>query len=208
MMPEVSPPPAGPEGSLDLRSPRVRDHSIPYPPLATGQGADRAVPGAPVVAGTLCARGHINRPGMAGCVRCGLPIEPEGSYTVSGTRPALGCLIADDGNIFRLDRGYLVGSNPLQDPTVRGGLARPLVLPGSDVSATHAEIRLHDWDVLLTDRSSAGGTCVYEPDAGDWERLGPYQPRLLKPGTHIAFGQRVATFVTPWIPGQPPPPAG
>ncbi|MBV9660415.1 MAG: FHA domain-containing protein [Acidimicrobiales bacterium] len=192
-----------PQRSLDLRSPQVRQHSIPYPPLPVGGGPDRAVAGAPVVAGVICPRGHLNRPGMTGCVRCGSAIPAEGSYSVSGTRPALGCLVVDDHNIYRLDRGYLVGSNPGRDPTVRGGLALPLTLRGQDVSATHAEIRLHDWDVLLTDRSSAGGTCVYEPDAGDWERLRPFEPRLLKPGTHIAFGQRVATFVTPWIPGQP-----
>jgi hypothetical protein len=193
----------GPQGSLNLRSPKVLQRTIPYPPLPTGRGPDRAVASTPVVAGILCPKGHINRPAMVSCVRCGASIPEEGSYSVSGTRPALGCLIVDDGNIFRLDRGYLVGSNPTRDPTVRGGLALPLVLRGQDVSTTHAEIRLHDWDVIVTDRSSAGGTSVYEPDAGDWERLRPYDPRVLKPGTHIAFGQRVATFVTPWIPGHP-----
>lgn len=198
----------GPQGSLNLRSRRVRQRAIPYPPLPTGRGGDRAVPGAPVVAGTLCPRGHINRPGMTACVRCGTLIPPEGSYSVSGTRPALGCLIMDDGSIYRLDRGYLVGSNPARDPTVRGGLALPLVLQGHDVSTTHAEVRLHDWDVLLTDRASAGGTSVFEPDGTDWERLRPYEPRVLKPGTHVAFGQRVVTFVTPWIPGHTPAGAG
>jgi hypothetical protein len=155
-----------------------------------------------VVTGILCQRGHINRPDMISCVRCGIDIPAEGSYRVSGTRPALGCLIFDDGTVYRLDRGYLIGSDPARDPAVRGGLVRPLVLHGQDVAGTHAEIRLQDWDVVITDRAAPGGTCIYEPDSTTWERLRAYEPRPLKPGTHLALGQRVATFVTPWVPGQ------
>jgi hypothetical protein len=130
------------------------------------------------------------------------------AYTVSGTRPALGCLVADDGAVYRLDRSYVVGSNPTPDPTVGGGLARPLVLADGDVSASHAEIRLNDWDVVLVDRSSAGGTSVFEPGATEWDRLRPYEPRVLLPGTHVAFGQRIVTFMTPWVSGSPAPSAG
>jgi hypothetical protein len=157
-----------------------------------------------VVAGVLCPRGHINRPGVDSCVRCSTLIPATTAYTVSGTRPALGCLIVDDGVVYRLDRGYLVGSNPARDPTVRGGLALPLTINAEDVSASHAEVRLHDWDVVITDRASGGGTCVFEPGGGEWERLRPYEPRVLTPGTHIAFGQRIITFVTPWVSHEEP----
>jgi hypothetical protein len=125
------------------------------------------------------------------------------SYTVSGTRPPLGCLVGDDGTIWRLDSGYLVGSNPASDPTVRGGIARPLSLEGAEMSAAHAEVRLAGWDVEVVDRSSAGGTFVFEPGAREWIRLRPYEPRALKPGTHIAFGQRIVTFLTPWAVPEP-----
>jgi hypothetical protein len=139
---------------------------------------------------------------MDGCVRCGEPISVDASYSVSGTRPALGCLVVDDGSVYRLDRGYLVGTNPARDPTVRGGLALPLVVEGDDVAGVHAEVRLHDWDVVINDRASSGGTCIFEPGAQEWERLRPYDPRFLKPGTHIAFGQRIVTYVTPWVPAE------
>jgi hypothetical protein len=119
---------------------------------------------------------------------------------VSGTRPALGVLIVDDGTIYRVDRPYLVGSNSGRDPTVGGGLARPLHLAGADVSGSHAELRLTDWDVTIVDRGSATGTCVFEPGAGEWARLSPYEPRVLQPGTHVAFGQRIVTFISPWVP--------
>jgi hypothetical protein len=169
------------------------------PPLAIGRGPDRSVPGAPVVAGLLCDRGHLNRPGMATCVRCSTPLPAEANYTVTGTRPPLGCLVADDAAVYRLDLGYVVGSEPGHDPTVRGGLARPLLMAGADVAASHAEIRLHDWEVVVTDRGAPGGTSLFELGASDWQRIRPYQPRVLKPGTHVAFGQRIVTFVTPWV---------
>ena len=187
-----------PAGVVDLRSGPSRSRVVAYPPLPPAGDPPRPVPGAPVVAGVPCPQGHLNRPRMSSCARCGRPIAAGAGYQVSGTRPALGCLITDEGSVYRLDSGYLVGSDPTRDPTVRGRLARPLSLPGRDVAGTHAEIRLHDWDVVVTDRASDGGTYVFEPGASAWERLRPYDPRVLPPGTHLAFGQRVATFVTPW----------
>ncbi len=206
--------PAPPEGTaglpdeparLDLRSAEVRSRLVAYPPLPAGGTPGRPVPGAPVVAGVVCRRGHLNRPGTALCVRCDTPITDEDAYNVSGTRPALGCLVLDDGEVYRLESGYLVGTDPTLDPTVRGGLARPLRLQGTQVATSHAEIRLHDWDVVLTDRDSPGGTFLYGPESTAWERLRAYQPRVLQPGTHIAFGQRVVTFLTPWTTGARPP---
>lgn len=197
---EAEPAVPGPQGSINLRTAaRSSLAGIPLPPLPIGAGPDRSTPGAPVVAGVLCPRGHINRPGIPVCIRCSTSIPRETAFSVSGARPALGCLIIDDGSVYRLDRGYLVGSRPDRDPTVRGRLALPLCLRGEDVSATHAEIRLQDWDVVLIDRASASGTFVFEPGGTQWSRLTPYEQNVLPPGCHIAFGQRIATFVTPWI---------
>jgi hypothetical protein len=201
--PEAAPPPPrkpsvpGPAGSLDLRSVPLAAGT----PLPRGGGPDLRVPGAPVVAGALCARGHLNRPGLTVCARCRTPIPDGTKEQVTGTRPPLGVLVRDDGLVYRLDQGYLVGSAPGRDPTVGGGLARPLILSGSDVSGSHAELRLADWDVVLVDRGSAAGTCVFEPGAAEWIRLNPYEPHVLPAGTHMAFGQRVMTFISPWMTG-------
>jgi hypothetical protein len=186
----------GPAGSLDLRVVTTP----PGPPLPRGSGPDQRVPGAPVVAGVLCVRGHLNRPGLTTCARCHTRMPVGAREHVSGTRPPLGVLMTDDGAIYRLDRSYLVGSNASRDPTVGGGLARPLVLRGSDVSGSHAELRLTDWDVTVVDRGSAAGTCIFEPGATEWSRLRPYEPRAVSPGTHVAFGQRVVTIISPWVP--------
>jgi hypothetical protein len=201
-IPEPVPPPRqparpGPAGSLDLR----------YVTLAAGEPLPRTdngeliVAGRPVVAGVVCARGHLNRPGVLECVRCRTVIPLAARDTVSGTRPSLGVLVVDDGSIYQLDQGYLVGSDPGRDPTVGGGLARPLTLAGNDVSSSHAEVRLVDWDVAVLDRGSAAGTSVFARGATEWVALKPYETKTIAPGSHVAFGQRVVTFISPWIPG-------
>lgn len=193
--PAPPPPPPGPPGSIDLRRAPRGDAR---PPLPASVGPDRTIPGAAIVGGVVCEREHLNRPGMRECVRCGAPLRTDTPYTVSGSRPALGCLVGDDGIIWRLDAAYVVGSNPATDPTVRGSVARPLALSGEELSPGHAEIRLADWDVQVADRSSAAGTFVFEPGADNWLRLRPFEPHTLKPGTHVAFGQRIVTYLTPW----------
>lgn len=152
----------------------------------------------------MCERGHLNRPGMASCARCGSALPRDVPFTVTGTRPGLGCVVVDDGTVWRLDSSYLVGSDPTEDPTVSGGMARPLQLAGDDVSPSHADIRLKDWDVQVIDRASPNGTWVYEPGAASWTRLAAYEARTLRPGTHISFGRRIVTYVTPWVSGEGP----
>ncbi|HWE54963.1 MAG TPA: FHA domain-containing protein [Acidimicrobiales bacterium] len=201
--PPTSPAPPtapAPPGVVDLRSPSVLDRVVAYPPLPPGGDPSGPVPGAPVVAGVPCRRGHLNRPGLFNCARCHNPIDGGDAYQVSGTRPALGCLVTDAGAVFRLDTGYVIGSEPSRDATVRGRLARPLLLASPDVAGAHAEIRLHDWDVIVTDRAAESGTHVFPPDGDGWERLKAFEPRVLSPGTHIAFGPRIITFLTPWTP--------
>jgi hypothetical protein len=127
-----------------------------------------------------------------------MPIDEVTAEPASGTRPPLGVLVTDDGAIYRMDQGYLVGSDPGRDPTVGGGLARPLPLAGTNVSGTHAEIRTQEWDVVVVDRGSAAGTSVFEPGASGWERCRSFEPRVLPPGTHVAFAQRIVTFLGPW----------
>lgn len=184
----------GPRYRIDLT--RVDPaQSAPLPPVADEPAAHASQP---VVAGVRCSRGHFNHPDAASCSRCGTPIGGTDRAPVSGPRPALGVLVADDGGIYRLDRGYVVGAAPERDPTVTGGIARPLALPGQGVSPAHAEIRLDDWRVLLADRGSEQGTFVALPGRDRWEPVPRYQPTPLSPGTHIAFGQRVVTFTSPW----------
>jgi pSer/pThr/pTyr-binding forkhead associated (FHA) protein len=76
---------------------------------------------------------------------------------------------------------------------------RPIALddPSGAMSRVHAEIRLDNWDVLLTDSGSSNGTFIAEPGMQVWSMLGPSQPFRLVPGTRVRLGQRIFTFETP-----------
>jgi hypothetical protein len=185
----------GPQGSLYVEAIRERAAARLADPLPLGLGPDLQVLGTPVVAGDLCQNRHLNRPGSAKCLRCGTSMSAGVQRGVRGARPPLGSLVVDGSQVYSLDRSYLVGSDPGRDPTVRSGLALPLVLEGSEVSAAHAEVRLHNWDVAVTDRASATGTAVFEPSATQWLRLRPFDPRIIESGTRIKVGGTIIVFI-------------
>jgi hypothetical protein len=154
--------------------------------------------GTAVVSGQRCTRGHFNHPASPMCVTCGERLQAGGPVS-SGPRPPLGLLIRDDGAVFAVDRPYIMGSDPARDPTVNGGVALPLDLGVGDALApAHAEIRLDGWQVAVVDRGSRAGTFVLPPGRDSWVRVTPYQPAPLAPGTHLACGQRVLTYTSPW----------
>jgi hypothetical protein len=153
----------------------------------------------PEIGGIRCPRGHFNRPGMAVCAECRMPIPP-GQPQVPGPRPALGVLLADDGTVYRVARDLLIGANPALDMAVVGGTLQPLVLTSAPglLAPAHTELRLHGWTLRAVDRGSASGTFSVATGASDWVRLDPYTPVDLPPGSHLSLGQRVLTYLSPW----------
>ncbi|HET9690247.1 MAG TPA: FHA domain-containing protein, partial [Acidimicrobiales bacterium] len=154
-------------------------------------------PAVPVVRGVRCRAGHFTHPAATRCVRCEQPVD-EPDRVVSGPRPPLGVLVVDDGGVWPLDGAYLLGADPARDPGVTGGTARALAVPGDRVDPVHAELRCLDWAVHLVDRGSRGGTFVLAPGAADWQQLPAYRSVEVRPGTHVAVGSRVVTFLSPW----------
>lgn len=183
---EVAPVPR-PAGVIGLDPPPGGPSTVP---VAAG-------PPAPVVGGARCPSGHLNPPGTAACARCRRVI-PEPQRLVSGPRPPLGVLVADDGSLWRLDRSYLVGADPTGDPAVTGGTARALALRGDRVARVQAEVRLGDWAPIVVDRGTAAPTHVLEPGQDTWRPLQPWRAEPLRPGTHVAVGDRVLTWISPW----------
>jgi hypothetical protein len=180
---------------IDLQVPS-QPPGAPLPASATPAPAA----GTPIVRGVRCGRNHFNHPLSSSCVRCGAPID-EATQTSEGPRPPLGVLVRDDSTVFSLDCGYVLGSDPGGDPAVAAGQLRPLRLSGpatEEVSAVHAEVRCSGWDVTVIDRGSDYGTFILPPGEAEWERLPPYQEHALTPGTHLACGQRILTFASPW----------
>lgn len=162
---------------------------VPAPPVGPGGAV-------PVVRGVRCVRGHFNHPDTKACVVCGLSVDR--STAVSGPRPPLGILVVDDGSVYSLERPYLLGAAVAWDPSVANGSVRALTLAGDRLGDTHAEIRLDGWAVSLVDRGTPGGTHVLAPGQDGWSRISAHREVPLRPGTHVALGSRVLTYVSPW----------
>ena len=169
------------------------------PPKAAPEPAPVQADEPPKAEGYLCARGHLNDPRSHFCVLCGIRMDERTGVLVVDVRPPLGILVFDDGATHTVDAGYLLGREPDGDARVRSGVLRPIALddPSGAMSRVHAEIRLDNWDVLLTDSGSSNGTFIAEPGMQTWSMLGPSQPFRLVPGVRVRLGQRIFTFETP-----------
>jgi len=141
--------------------------------------------------GYVCPQGHRNVVGAVYCSTCGMLLATNGQASGAPTL-SLGTLVLDDGTIFPLDAGYVIGREPTEAGTVQAGSARPLLIDDPDrvVSRVHAEIRIAGRSVQVVDRDSVNGTYVYPDGGSGWERLAPNEPYELAPGTQVLVGRR------------------
>lgn len=97
---------------------------------------------------------------------------------------------ADPGQLTVQLHGAIWATIPLGEPVLRIGRApdNDLVLPESDISRYHAEVRLEGEGPILTDLNSANGTFV------ESTRLLGHQPRLLTGGTVFQIGEFILTY--------------
>jgi len=149
--------------------------------------------------GYLCKNNHLNDPRSHFCVLCGIRMNQQTGVLVFGTRPPLGLLVFDDGSAYTLDADYCVGRMPEVHPRVAEGGLRAIVLDDHTgaVSRAHAEIHVHDWDVVLSDSGSSNGTHVAAPGEESWTQLHPGEQRRLQPGTRVRLGGRTFVFESP-----------
>ena len=99
------------------------------------------------------------------CLRCGRLIPP-GSPQAMGPRPPVGVLLADDGSIWALRRGCLIGAEPSSAPEVQSGASEAITMKaGADhaMAPVQAEIQIRDWSTYLVDRGAEGGSWVQGP---------------------------------------------
>jgi FHA domain len=148
------------------------------------------------VTGCLCSRGHFNSPHAIYCSVCGISMLQLTRRAVQGVRPPLGYLVLDDGATYVVDRSYVIGRQPDEDPDVRAGRAYPLVLAGPDsgVAPSHACILLDDWDVKIIDRRSGHSTRINGPGDSTWTQVGDTEPVTLRPGARILIGKTTMVF--------------
>lgn len=180
--PPVTAPDTDHDGSTILRSDLA---------ALRGGGATASAPatGAPQVLGVRCDRGHANPPGNRECRSCGDPLPDVDPVLLA--RPSLGRLRVSDGSQAELDRTVLIGRQPTATRFSRDEMPHLLIVGGQqqDISRTHVEVQVDDWNVLVVDRSS-NGTWLVRPGA-DPQRLHSDEPVLVLPGSVLDLGDGV-----------------
>jgi hypothetical protein len=107
----------------------------------------------------------------------------------------VGALVCDGGPTVLLDRDYVLGREPHNDPDVRSAVASPVVIrdPGNLVSRVHARVSVDGGRVYVRDAPSVSGTYVADPGATEWTRIGT-EPTPLLPDGSLRVGAQVFTF--------------
>ena len=135
-----------------------------------------------------CQSGHLNPPTGSTCRVCGAAIPEQ--QPVRRVRPPLGNLRLSTEQVVVLDRDVLLGRKP---SVPKASAPRPHVVQiGSDapdVSRTHLQIRLEEWEVLATDLSSNG--TLLELPGREPEQLRAKQPHPLLSGSKLWLGDTV-----------------
>jgi hypothetical protein len=126
----------------------------------------------------------------------GIPPGPGRATQIAST--PLGLLVADDGMRIPLDRSYVLGREPDNDPAVIAGTATPIRLHDEEslISRVHCYITVVADQVLIRDAGSANGTFVAAPGAETWTQLGP-DAAVLPPTWSVRLGKQVLTFEMP-----------
>jgi pSer/pThr/pTyr-binding forkhead associated (FHA) protein len=133
----------------------------------------------------------VNEPNATTCRACGQPVPRQVPLEIS--RPPLGVLRLSTGAVVTLDRGVVIGRDPVIPEHSRADHPNTLRVasPERDVSRTHLEVVLERWHVLVRDLGSTNGTVITQPGQPPL-RLRPEEPQLLEPGAVVIMADEIS----------------
>lgn len=186
---------------LPQRARELRDYarSVTSDPDESSQAASaHASPAAhsspaavgPQVLAVLCEKGHPNATHASSCRICSSPL---GSTAVTVPRPSLGRIVLSTGEEVALDQDIIIGRRPRSSAGAGRQPARLVIVPSprKQISRSHCELRIDDWDVRLHDLGSNNGTYLTRPGQAP-VRLDENVPTVLKPGDVVELGEEIS----------------
>ncbi len=167
----------------------AEDLPIGFTPPPT---ADEEAPG--TVLAVLCPSGHANAPHSTTCRLCGQPVGMTEPIPVQ--RPVLARVRLSTGQVVDLDRPLVVGRAPSASRVPAPDLPHLVTVPSphQDISRTHVQLRVVDWQLLVTDLDSTNGTTIRCPGRPP-QRLRPGQEVVVQPGWLVELGDGVSLVI-------------
>lgn len=190
-------PPSSPGPSSEAATARQGDHdnltvtSAELQQARAGAGAGAGAGDVPIdgpsALSLVCERQHPNPPRADTCRTCGLAL-PGPALRIP--RPSLGRLRLPSGETVELTRPVVLGRKP-QASRVSANDAPVLQrLDGQEISRSHVEIQLEEWNVLAVDLDSRNGTVLLR-EGEPARRLNPKDATLLRSGDILDLGEGV-----------------
>ncbi|MCR8672003.1 FHA domain-containing protein, partial [Agrococcus sp. HG114] len=150
----------------------------------------------PLVLSTLCERGHVNAPGTLECVVCGAAVDDR--TAAQRRRPEFAVAALATGERIPLGRGVVIGRRPRSRRVEDGRVPRLVTVesPSEDISRSHLELRVDDWNLVAVDLSSTNGTLLLREGAAP-QRLRPEAATILQLGDRLDLGDGVVVTIEP-----------
>lgn len=144
----------------------------------------------PQVLAVLCEKGHPNPTHASSCRICSSPLS---NSSVTVPRPDLGRIVLSTGEEVALDQDIIIGRRPRSTPSAGRAPARLVIVPspGKEISRSHCEVRIDDWDVRVHDLGSNNGTYLTRPGQAP-VRLDGSVAMVLTPGDIVELGEGIS----------------
>src|SRR5690606_827427 len=113
-------------------------------------------------------------------------------------RPEVAVAVLPSGERVPLGRGVVLGRRPRSRRVEDGRVPRLVTVesPSEDISRSHLELRVDDWNLVAVDPSSTNGTLLLREGSAP-QRLRPEAATILQLGDRLDLGDGVVVAIEP-----------